>query len=527
MKKGLKFTVFLLTAVCIAACFRPITSYAGRSKVAVGNSSFAEKINNTIWNNPEGDVLSENNKLVFPAESTEDTRLISKSALRQNELTPVMFHAEYAIKAAQLPEGQEFVLACGLSSIESRLGEEGNVELALANNGGITAALRAYEAEGEATILAEPQKTGVSQGSSFKVELTLTSGQEYTVKVNGKEIYNGTLPVNGEGRIGFLQTGGCRVEISDMNIDIYSYDTPENPNIEEHFDGGTFDTSKLTSYMVWSYGYFPCYVKVEPYNDDDVLMFRNSGIAYLGTKYKYSNFELTFDVPYLQRTDVKQEDGTTELPKSEWFGITYGDEYIDTLDYAYSFQSPEMVFFTRGSGVYSLKIFKKQLADLSKTNHAFFDPGENRGFSVRFSLVDAHIEIGIKWMDEGNFTTVASYDLPDGVTPTGYVHIWGSEPSNFAIDNVVLKNLDENPKLIETEYKSGKVIVPEDYSYEPMEMVYRTGLDMAGEEESKEKAVNNWYLMIPCAAAVAVLCVVIPLLVGKMQKRKERRSDEE
>ncbi len=520
MRKKIRLTAVLMFIAMCTACFLPMTSFAGISYEVINNTSFEEKISSAIWNNPESDVLSDNGKLVFPEESTEYTRLISKTAVKQSKELEKMFDAEYTLKPIKIPKGKEFILACGLSAIESVAGEEGTVELVLTNNGGITASLRVYETDGEPTELAKATKIGASVGSNLNVSIQLTTSQKYTAKINGKQIYSGKLPISGAGRIGFLQTGECHVEISSMNIMTYSYDTPENSNIEEHFDDDGFNASLLYAKMLFSYSkYYPSSLDVQEYNGNEVLMFQNAGQGLISTTQQYSNFEMTFDVPYLQRVAESDEDGNTIVPRSGWIGITFGDEamsqgtdrYVDAID---------MIYFASGSQVRSLKKESTPiLADLANSKYAFWGEKETRGFSIKFSLVDAHIEVGIKWMDEKNFTTVASYDLEHGITPTGYIHIWLCQPSNLAIDNLVVTNLDKNAALIETEYKSSKVIVPDDYAYQAESMTYNP--------ELKEDEGFNWYLIIPCAAVVAVLCVAVPAIVVKTQKGKEKRKNEE
>lgn len=520
MRKKMRLTAVLILMTMCAACFLPMTSLAGVSHDVIDNTSFEGKISSAIWNNPESDVISDNNKLVFPVESTEYTRLISKTAVKQSKELDNMFNAEYTLKPIKIPQGKEFILACGLSAIESVAGEEGSVELVLSNNGGLSASVRVYEAEGEATELAKRTKVGASMGSNLNVAIQLTTSQKYTVKINGKQIYSGTLPVNGAGRIGFLQTGECHVEISSLSIMTYRYETPENSNIEEHFDNGEFDTSLLYGKMLFTYSqYYPSSLSVQEYDGNEVLMFKNAGQSYLSTTQQYSNFEMTFDVPFLQRVAEKDKNGEITVPRSGWIGITFGDEAQSQTTDRYV-KAMEMIFFNNGSQVRSLKQENNTLlADLSNSKHAFWGETETRGFSIKLSVVDAHVEVGIKWIDEEKFTSVISYDLDHGYTPTGYIHLWTCQPSNLAIDNLVVKNLDKNAALIETEYKSAKVEVPEDYVYQEETMQYNP-------EFTKDNEFN-WYLLIPCATTIALLCVIVPAIVVKTQKGKEKRKNEE
>lgn len=503
----------MLVAALLWGSFSSLTVRAGESQTIIDDSSYEEKINNNLWNSPEGDVLVEDNKLVFPAESTADTRLISKNAVKKYDVLSTMFEAEYSMKAAAIPEGQEFIFACGLSGIESLSGEDGNVELFFRNQGGIIAGLRVYQ-DGEAVELATAKSIGVSTGGAFKVSVNLSTKQQYTVKVNGQTLYAGELPTTGEGRVGFLQTGGCRVEISQVKITIYTYDTPENPYVEEHFDNETFDCSKISSEMQFETRYYPFDVGVQDYNGESVLMFDNAGLSVLATKYQYSNFELTFDVPYFQRVDETDEEGNIIKPMTGWFAITYGDEAEEQIGHGYS-NSADCILFDRYSVLKSLIREKETIvrANLANTQYAYFAPDETRGFSVLVRMKDGHVDIGIKWIEEDKFSIVSSYDLDTHATPTGYIHIWACETANWAMDNLIIRNLDLDANVIETEYKSAKITVPEDYMFQRAEREYR--------ETGAEKGQAVWYLLIPAAVIVAGGVIAVSVLVRRRKTRKE------
>ena len=45
------------------------------------------------------------------------------------------------------------------------------------------------------------------------------------------------------------------------------------------------------------------------------------------------------------------------------------------------------------------------------------------------------------------------------------------EEKNMSIDNLVIKNTDVNPKLVEVDYQSSVIEGPKDYDYKPMELL--------------------------------------------------------
>ncbi len=516
MRKKARFITAMMAIVMFVSCIAPIEAFAGTSYAIIDKTSFQEKINNADWSNPGSSVISKDGKLIFPEDSTNKTRLISKNAAKYMDNLSSLFEMQVAMKLVKIPSGQEFVVACGVSSIEGSLGDKGNVELVFTNNGGLKVSLRVYEEKGKATTLVQAKNVGASVGSNLKINASLSAQQEYTVTVNGKQVFKGKLPVSGQGRIGFLQTGGCAAEILDLELKVYSYDRPENSNIEESFDDGAFNKALLTNNMLFTYKYYPTSVSVEEYDGDSVFMFHNAANSYFGTRQKYSNFEMSFDVPYVQRKEIVEEDGTVTMPRNPWIGVSYGSETSDQPLYGYQ-QAGDLILFQSNSEIQSYKPEVKVRAALSGTDYDFYAPDETRGFSVKLKMVDAHMEIGIKWIEEKEFKTVASYDLEHGNTLTGHIHIWALEVANFAIDNVVIKNLDADPNLVEAEYVSSKVIVPPDFAFEKAEMVYNPNV------------VNNsglWYLLISCSVLIAALCVLIPLSVKKTRSRKEGGSNE-
>ncbi len=521
MKKIWKTGLGITLAVAIVwGNITPMLSHAGESQLRIEKQSFEEKIDNSLWNNPEGDVLSQNGNLVFPVESTADTRLITKNPAKLYEAIPVVFDAKYTMKLQTLPKGKEFVFACGLARIESYVGEDDNIELVFKNEGGLTVGLRAYE-DGKAVELVSGKKIGTSLGNSITVLAQMTAQKQYTIKVNGQTIYSGVVPASGEGRLGFLQSGECEAEISDLQIILYSYDTPENPNIEERFNDETFDCSKITTKMIYPTTYYPFDFGVQEYNGESVLMLENACLSYLVTKYQYSNFEMTFDVPYLQRVNEVDENGKVIKPQSGWFAICYGEE-SESQDGHGFLNSADCIMFDLYSTVKSLnhgtdnQILR---ANLAKTEYDYAAADETRGFSVLLRMVDGHIDIGIKWMEENEFKIISSYDLDTHATPTGYIRIWACETANWAMDNLVIKNLDDGANIIETEYKTAKVNVPADFEFSREELKYR---------KSDEKNTDAmWYLTIPCATVLAVAFVGVSMLLTKKKAKTEEKKHEE
>lgn len=512
MRRTWKFIASALTLCMLCLCLAPCEAQAGLSRVIVDSSSFTEEINTAVWNVPEGDVTVQDGALLFSAESTKYTRMITKSMVQKTEESEELVSASFTLNVRSMPEGGEFILGFGLGNIESLSGEQGQVEVAFIRNGNLQVAVRSYENAGEAVTVVEPKATGISIGNNVKIAVHIKNDKTITIQTNGKTIATGTLPFDAEGSVGIFQTGACEVKITELMIESYQYSRPENSNFTETFEGDSYNTNLLFA-KIAAPTYTPQIMSIQKYEENDVMWYENSGNAQIATVQQYSNFELTFDVPYLNRKTYENENGVYE--KSMWFGVSFGDELMDTVENGFDY-SPEMIYFDRDSTVKSYVQDHKIVAQSDK--YPFFAEDETRGFSVKVSVVDAHVSIGMKWLDEETFTTIGEFDTADYQTPLGYVHIWTLGPANLAIDNIQMKNLDENPELVEVEYKTSKFEVPEDYDYQEEELVFH---------DVTEEKTPTWYFLIPCVAVLGIIIVGIAILIAKSGKKKGGRKDHE
>ena len=90
----------------------------------------------------------------------------------------------------------------------------------------------------------------------------------------------------------------------------------------------------------------------------------------------------------------------------------------------------------------------------------------------------------------------------------------------MAIDNLIIKNLDENPNLIETEFKSGKVTY-KDYDYKPFERVYKEKEDATTD---KKDSVNVWYWSIPVALVLGGIAIAVTAVLTNKKGGKTNEN---
>lgn len=526
MKQHKRFAQLLLAAVLLSVfILPPLQTEAGRSEITLD----AEMLTDSNWSDPEGDIeVTDEKTLIFSKDSSEYTRYITRSTVKADKRFDTMVELSASMKFTQMPSGKSFILGFGLGSIEAVQGEAKNVEVTFTNNGGIKVGITAYDENGTAHTVVKQKASGISLNKAVTVKVEVRTDKRIIVSVNNTVVCSGTLPVSGEGRFGFLQTGNCGAEIANLVIKQYAYDTPENTNVSEDFEQGAIDLSKLAARTIDMFSVFPRGQWVDKYNDNYVMMFKNTQRAYIGTVYKYSNFELTFDVPYMN-IETEWEDGVRTKIGQQNFYISFGGEQAEWKTEGWKTAVETVVY--NAKQVYSFNNKKEINAELTK------DPWAENGrpFSIKVAVVDSVVTVGIKWLEEKSFDTVLTYQLKSG-TPTGHIHIWVPGEGNCAVDNIKITNLDEDAKIIETEFKSGKMVIPEDYAYEPMERIYADSVQETDTEQDTEQTViqtiqdmlsqkpNLWYLLIPAATVLGAIAITTTALIVR-KKKKEVTQD--
>ena len=215
MKKTFRLLSLLMLLVLIGTILPTAQVEAGARTITINGSSFK---NDGEWNNLKDHVTLDGTKLVFPVDSTEKTGFICKSVIRGDEFFDTLASVECNLKLTKLPADKSFVLAFGLPGIEAGLGNKGNVEVTFTNSNGIKVGVVAYESAKNPTTVCNPKSAGMSLGTDAKIRAEITTDKKIIVSVNGRNVCSGTLPITGEGRVGFLQSGSCAAEVSEFKL---------------------------------------------------------------------------------------------------------------------------------------------------------------------------------------------------------------------------------------------------------------------------------------------------------------------
>ncbi len=509
--KRIKQISILALALVLTMLF-DIPVFAGLTSAEVPCYTVDGELNTTDWYDPNDELVIRDNTLIMSKESTGDTRVISKATAVADTTYEDMVTATGKIRFTSFPKGERFIIAFGLDNIESYCEEPNNVEIHLTNEGSMKASLIAYDENGEEKVLVK-EKSCPSGILDF--EAVVTSKAQLRFKVNGTKVLETKLPSSGEGHVGLLQSGSIGAEISDFKAVFVSYDRPENTNYTETFEEGIYNKNLFTTAYYGSTRAPSC-LAVEEYEGSNVLMFRNTGRCYFGTKQKFSNFELTFDIPFFSRETVKDKERNVIMEPCDTACVSIGDVAQDFNGWQFT-TSTDLIHFTQSS-VWTYN-HEPHLFNVKYDDMGFFDKASNEGFSVKMTMVDGDFTLALKSLKAKEFKVIATAHYDN--FRTGYIKIWSTGNSNMAIDNFAIKNLDQKPNLIETEFVSAKIEV-KDFDYQKQELVFKET-----KEEAKEKPVTfEWWMVFAGTAAVSVFMMGGAVIVRTVKNKRQKEEKE-
>lgn len=501
----------VLVAVLVVTMLLPVLpTRAGRSVKVIDTSSYETQLDEATWYDADGDIVVEKGVLIFSNESSSGTKLISKTIVEPQAQIDRMLSADFTVNFTSLPAGEKFIFGYGFQNLMVESGQRGNVEIVFSkDNGTQKIGVFAYTEDGLETQLTQPTSCG---NGNLKVSVEVSTKQTMKVTVGGRKLFDGSIPVSGEGSLGFIQTGSCGARISHFVTNCYKYDTPECPDFMEDFETGFYNKNVLKASMRSGSSYTPSQMVIKDYNGSKVLMFENTKQAYLTTQYAYSNFELTFDVPYFRQEALYDDNGDVMAPKTDIMGVSFGEE-SQTSDYI---TAADMFCLENVGKGYRIPSYKGLKSEVS-------DPTGVEPFSVRLTVIDGFVKFETKLKKDAQYTEMVSYQLNE--TPTGYIKIWApsGQVCNFAIDNFKLVNKDVDGKSIDVEYASSEIQVPADYPYEPLGLNYNP--DAVNNEEVDGFDLKTIILAVAgiCLVSLGVSAVI---RIVKVRKRREGTVNE-
>lgn len=403
-----------------------------------------------------------------------------------------LYRASFDLSLDSLSNQGIFRICSGLSGVSSAYSSKGalSFDIEKAYDTVFFSVTEHYGDDMETTLLSKQEITALKEGTKTTFAIDVLTEGKMTLKIGGKTILeDAPLLESGTGYFGFMSEGDNEVRISSPVVYGYTYNAPENvPDYLETFDKepGSYNANYFYSSSDAS-PVTPSYLAVD--KDVGALHFSNVSASQISTKYMYSNFEMEFEVPQLQRTATYDENGNITSPITSGFGIGWGIEdpmssagqtwtnstwlhfeniaINGDIDHSVPNAHPRVVLYTAKKS--------RHLAEL-KSN--FFDPSEKRIPTIKARLVDGVLDAYVKYDDEEYGDSIFHYDL--GETAEGYLRILtlgdSSVPakgmgyastSNFSIDNWSIKNLDAEKYRQETtvDYRSNGIDGGNDFNY--------------------------------------------------------------
>ena len=531
-----------------------VTAKAGSSEVYIVSST---SIDATSINSGDfsitGKVAAENGKAKFNALSEKEKLTTKTKAFNLKEYgVKTLLDLSSTLNFSSFAENGNFSIAFGLNSLRSETGAEDSFAVNVSYDSGkkkFSVGVSEYTASGENAVYS-PMIIGAMQINRdvvFKVYVDTDRNLTVSVKPAGasaetKLVSECKLSVNPEGFISYISNGRNEITLSDPAILVYNYDAPETIDYTETFDNNGYNSNVFYSASTAS-PITPSSLSVE----NGALRFKNTAAAYISTRYKYSNFELSFDITDMARTATFDDNGNVVSLINSWFGIAFGVNSIDetpdtTTRYSTWLQLgrvvPGVENFVKPANVHYM------LWDNNGNWNNVTDPQYMTDFNpwstkydgevinVKFAVTDGLVELFMKIDGDPDWgEPYFTYDF--GKVKTGYVRIFTAgntgietkgieynDVGNFTIDNLSIKDTDhENAKtLLPTpEYKSNLWGKTPDYDYKTKP----DDKDLIGNKISSGD-MNGSSAKSGCASSVGLSLPLIALAAIPFIKRKKK-----
>ena len=531
-----------------------VTAKAGSSEVYIASST---SIDDTSINSGDflttGKVAAENGKAKFNTLSEKEKLTTKTKAFNLKEYgVTTLLDFSSRLNFSSFAENGNFSMAFGLNNLKNETGAEDSFAVKVNYDSAskkFSIGVSEYTKGGEISVYA-PTVIGaikINRDVTFKVFVDTDRNLTVSVLPTGassetKLVSRYGLNVNPEGYISYISSGRNEIMLSDPQILVYEYDAPETIDYTETFDKNGYNSNVFYSASTAS-PITPSSLSVE----NGALRFKNTAAAYISTRYKYSNFELSFDITDMARTATFDDNGNVVSLINSWFGIAFG---VNSIDEAPDTTTRYSTWLQLGRVVPGVENFVKPanvhylLWDNNGNWNNVTDPQYMTDFNpwstkydgevinVKFAVTDGLVELFMK--TDGNPDWGGPYFTYDfGKVKTGYVRIFTAgntgietkgieynDVGNFTIDNLSIKDTDhENAKtLLPTpEYKSNLWGKTPDYDYKTKP----DDKDLIGNKISSGD-MNGSSAKSGCTSSVGLSLPLIALAAIPFIKRKKK-----
>lgn len=531
-----------------------VTAKAGSSEVYIASST---SIDDTSINSGDflttGKVAAENGKAKFNTLSEKEKLTTKTKAFNLKEYgVTTLLDFSSTLNFSSFAEDGNFSMAFGLNNLKNETGAEDSFAVKVNYDSAskkFSIGVSEYTKDGEISVYASTVigAIKINRDVTFKVFVDTDCNLTVSVLPTGassetKLVSGYGLNVNPEGYISYISSGKNEITLSDPQILVYEYDAPETIDYTETFDKNGYNSNVFYSASTAS-PITPSSLSVE----NGALRFKNTAAAYISTRYKYSNFELSFDITDMARTATFDDNGNVVSLINSWFGIAFG---VNSIDEAPDTTTRYSTWLQLGRVVPGVENFVKPanvhylLWDNNGNWNNVTDPQYMTDFNpwstkydgevinVKFAVTDGLVELFMKIDGDPDWgEPYFTYDF--GKVKTGYVRIFTAgntgietkgieynDVGNFTIDNLSIKDTDhENAKtLLPTpEYKSNLWGKTPDYDYKTKP----DDKDLIGNKISSGD-MNGSSAKSGCTSSVGLSLPLIALAAIPVIKRKKK-----
>ena len=494
MKRSIRAIInVLLTCsflLCIILPFTVPNAHAGLVEMQIWNKEMYESGFQGGSLYYTGNISNSGGKIVFDEDTTSDARIVSKYRVYniEGKTRKCGFTAGLNIGISQISTEEDnmfgfvFGLAYSGASVQSKNSAfvyftevEGELYLGLNkyNNSAIP--------ESCISPISIEDKMVTDREGLFRLGVIVDDKGGIKILIDDNLLVEkADANLSFDGYIGIGQTQQNLWQVDNFIVTGTSNHVPSTTDVSESFYDDKFNSNAIYTYAYVNYE-DDCHLK--PINER--LEFKNISTAYLTTLYKYSNYELTFDITDIQRTAEYDSDFTVLKPVSNKISISlYSDDPKVLTNKGLTLEiRPEDWSNTTEAKSTKVVLLKDGVELYSKTMeedfHLWDKDFAGTIFNVKIVMTDGVLSMNLKQSDRVGYTEVVSYDF--GNAGQGHVKIFATGTSkamavksnlaeaivcNFTIDNFSIINNDYSKGSdIYVDYQSSKILPSKDYDY--------------------------------------------------------------
>lgn len=511
LKKFLSLGLVLALLVSCMAFLLPTNSYtaqAGNSKLEILNDTKAFNKSVPLTTNWyfKGDTIGydgDPTTIKFSELSDTENVLIYRTQPTVSEGNGKTLEVNATIKVETLDTGKSFGIYVGVPRLDFKPTEftkenyQGSTYIYVVKDGANYKAGVKYLGATEVDVCTPDAIPVTGDQVKFKIEQTddgklIAYAGDYLDAIYSSTVYNNgkadadkishKVGMLGFGSRGELTTDTCKAVVALTSISVINFyqSNPANFNAFETFDQDYFNGEEFVASGA------TCV-------QNGMFNFKSGDIgATLRTKHWFSNFELSFDVPYIKRHPDVDANGKVTLDSCHRWTIMFGVNAPDPMEitncvsaidaktgyttHFFSFYpaiksdgysgNTNMDFGVNWTDREGIALSNRDIGDIKND---FFNPMyDGRTFTIKLRVVNGLVTLDMKWEDENTWSNLFTRDI--GFTPEGYLGIYGGfangQPINMSIDNLKLTNLDANAQFADIGFTKSGLADEGDYVFE-------------------------------------------------------------